>query len=98
MDEFDAWEALTACRILDHALECCEASDNAAIVEKAALAGIETALGEWPSDPEEQKDAWYEASAQKELARQLALLQKIATISGFDGISVQALRSGLALW
>jgi uncharacterized protein YjaG (DUF416 family) len=94
-DQLPAWRALQACLILGYALECCEEPENAAIATKAALAGFEAAVGDWPSDPAGQRRAWRKVAAREEFAKQSALLQAVGSIARFDEQTIATLRGGL---
>jgi uncharacterized protein YjaG (DUF416 family) len=97
-EEFDgrpAWRALQACLILSHALECLENTDNLAGATRVALAGLEAAVGDWPSDVSGQRRAWKKVAAREEFAKQSALLEQVGTIAQFDAASIAQLRRGL---
>jgi uncharacterized protein YjaG (DUF416 family) len=91
-DDLKAWQALIACQILDRALECCVAEENTETAVKAGLAAFEATGTKWPSDSSGQKRAWKRAKVQAELAKQLALLEQIGSISSFDDKAIEALR------
>jgi Protein of unknown function (DUF416) len=95
MDDFDAYDALLTCEILDLALECCHTEDTVGIAAKAAVAGMEAAVQDWPLDPTAQLRVWRQIGARKELGKQLALVEKIGSIKHFESRTIQDLRSGL---
>jgi hypothetical protein len=96
MDDFDAYEALAACTILDDALECCAQPENLAPAVRAALTGFEAAAPEWGFDPQAQPRLWRHVAARKELRKQLKLIQRIGATDRFDDQTIAALRSDLA--
>jgi len=95
MDDFDAYDALLTCEILDLALECCHTDDSVGIAAKAAIAGMEAAVQDWPLDPKAQLRVWRQIGARKEIGKQLALVEKIGSIEQFDSRTIQDLRKGL---
>jgi hypothetical protein len=96
MDDFDAYEALAACTILDDALECCSKTDNLAPAVRAALSGFEAAVPSWEFDPDAQPRLWRRVAARKELRKQLKLVERIGAIARFDDGTIAALRRDMA--
>jgi uncharacterized protein YjaG (DUF416 family) len=96
-DGLSAWSALQACVLLGLALECCQQAENVAPATKAVTAAFAAALGDWPSDPAGQQRAWKKVAAQKERAKQTALLEGIGPLVQFDDQAVAQLRSQLGL-
>jgi hypothetical protein len=92
MDDFDAWEAMNACRILDHALECCETEGSERAAFSAAQAGFEAAVPDWPLAAADQRRVWQQASTQQEISKQMALLGTIGASARFHGETVEAMR------
>jgi uncharacterized protein YjaG (DUF416 family) len=91
-DDLKAWKALTACMILDHALECCVSEDDAVAVKAVRSAFDAVARQGWPSEPAAQPRAWRRAAARDEFTKQRALLEEIGPTLRFDEKSVEALR------
>lgn len=91
-DDLDAWKALTACRILDHALEGSGSADNRAIAVKATLAAFDAVVSDWPTEPAMQAQVWQQPEVQDELTQQRALLDEIGSRTRIDAKAVNALR------
>jgi uncharacterized protein YjaG (DUF416 family) len=94
-DGLPAWRALQACLILGHALRGLESPDDVTSATRAALAGFEAAIGDWPSDISGQRRAWKKVPAQEEFRKQSALLEQIGSMSQFDDPGNTQLRRGL---
>jgi uncharacterized protein YjaG (DUF416 family) len=94
-DQRSAWRALQACVILGHALECCRTLESAGAVARAALAGFQAALGDYPSDHAGQRRAWKRVAAREEFDKQSVLLEAIGSIERFDDQIIAGLRSDL---
>jgi uncharacterized protein YjaG (DUF416 family) len=92
MDDCDAWKAMNACRILDHALECCETEGSEWAAFSVAQAGFEAAVPDWPLAAADQRRVWQQASTQQEISKQMALLGTIGASVRFDHETVEALR------
>ena len=95
MDDFDAYEALAACIILNEALEACGSSEHTAPVVRAALSGFEAAVENWAFNPEEQPRLWKKIAARNELKKQLKLIERISAITQFDPSNVAMLRRSI---
>jgi uncharacterized protein YjaG (DUF416 family) len=96
MDDFDAYEALAACTMLDDALECCAQPDNLAPAVRAAHSGFEAAASEWGFDPQAQPRLWRQIAARKELRKQLKLIERIGATAQLDDRTIAALRRDMA--
>lgn len=95
MDDFDAYEALAACCVLNEALNCCKKEDNAGATVMAALSGFEAAVPDWAFDPKEQPKLWKKIAARKELRKQLKLVEEIGSMTQFDGPELKKFRRRL---
>jgi hypothetical protein len=71
-------------------------ADNGVIATKAALAGLEAAAGDWPSDLGDRKRAWRRVGVQKEYSKQAALLDTIDATPFYDDQTITKLREDLA--
>jgi uncharacterized protein YjaG (DUF416 family) len=94
-DQLSAWRALQACVILGLALKCCQETDNAATVRKAAVAAFEAVIGDYPSGPAAQRRAWRKVAVQEEFARQSALRDAIGPVLHLDDQTIAMVRSDL---
>src|SRR5262249_16503187 len=81
MDEFDAYEAIGGCGIVGEALECCATPNNAVPAVRAALSGLEAAVRHWAFDPEKEPRLWKRIAAQRELKKQLKLVEQIGAVA-----------------
>jgi len=100
-EAFDAPQALTACELLDDALECCAKVKNldpavgAAMAACSCLAMMAQGPGYRGDDLEEEERLWNEPAVGEEITWQLSLLEKVDKTRQFDHNSVEALRSSL---
>lgn len=92
MDDFDAPEALAVTAIVSYALECVERSGSTTSAVWAMLSGFEAVSPDCLSSPDENPGFWKKASVRKELAKQLNLVQRVATTPRFDRETIDALR------
>jgi uncharacterized protein YjaG (DUF416 family) len=95
LDDFDAYEAMTACVMISEALECCGTADNTLFAVRAALGGLDAAAPEWVLGPEEQPRLWRRIAVRKELNKQLEVAKLIGAIARFDDRSLKTLREAL---
>jgi uncharacterized protein YjaG (DUF416 family) len=99
MDEFDAWQALCACQILDQTLDCCSRTDPNEVMElvkKAACAAHDAAAQEEPDDdPESKRRTWRQPAVQSEFANFYSLAQRVYWLQRPDGSAVDAFRRSL---
>ena len=99
MDEFDAWQALCACQMLDQTLDCCSRTDPNEVIDlvkKAACAAYDAAAQEEPDDdPESKKRTWRLPGVQREFAHFYQLAQRVYWLIQPDGPAVDALRTSL---
>jgi uncharacterized protein YjaG (DUF416 family) len=97
-EDFDgiaALRALLACQMLGQALECCQKTDNTAIVLRVVRSAVEAVLGDFPSDLAGQRRAWQRSAVQEEVRKQSALREAVGAIVRFDDQTIASLRSGL---
>ena len=91
-DERDAWKALTACRLLAGALDCCVKAESVAIATKSAMAGFEAAVGDWPAEGPGQRRTWKKPAVSDEFVKQTALQDAVGSITEFDAAAIASLR------
>lgn len=95
MDDFDDIAALAACVMLSEALGCCRKADNKIPAMQAVISGFEAVAPDWEMDPEELSRLWRQIVVQRELKKQLKLIEQIEAIMHFDDATIQALRRRL---
>ena len=97
-EEFDAPEALTACELIDRALECCQKADNLGYAVSAAIAGCTcyAMMAQGPGysgmDAEEDEQLWQSPAVRREIGEQVRLLGEVGAFSRFDEQSAAELR------
>ena len=92
MDDFDDIAALAACVMLSEALECCGTADNVVPAMQAIISGFEAVAPDWEMDPNERPRLWGQIRVQREIKKQLKLIELIEAITHFDDATIQALR------
>jgi len=102
LDEFDAWDALTSCMILDLTLEGCgeasaeEASDLAERVAVAAYDAVAQDETCDANDPEYKKRTWRQPAVQREIGQQMRVFQAVYWLPQSNASQVDALRKNIA--
>lgn len=98
MDDFDAATApaaLATCVMLREALQCCTSTQNRGIVMQALLSGFEAVSPSWEDDEAEETRRWRSGVVQRELKKQLKLIEQIGAVTHFDRAALHALRKTL---
>jgi hypothetical protein len=92
-DDFEAPEALAAAAIVKYAVDCAEERPSAVSAVWCVLSAYEAVSPECLSFPDEDPNFWKKAAVKKELQKQLALVETIGSMAGFDQGSIDRLRA-----
>lgn len=95
MDEFDAFDAMTACQLVGLAIESCASQANWQAVTEAAAAAY-TAVAEpvdgYPQDPNGNRAMWRQPAVRTEIGQQFRLMQQVAVVPVITQSVAAALR------
>jgi len=95
MDEFDAWDAMTACQLVGLAIETCRPGSSWQAVTEAAGAAY-TAVAEpmdgYSQNPKANRAMWQQPAVRTEIGRQFRLMQQVAAMPVLNESTVEALR------
>jgi uncharacterized protein YjaG (DUF416 family) len=95
MDEFDAFDAMTACQLLGLAIESCAPGAKWQAVTEAAAAAY-TAVAEpvdgYPLDLNANRAMWHQPAVRSEIGHQFRLMQQVAAVPVINQSVAAALR------
>ena len=95
MDDFDAYEALCACVMIQYAIGCCTEKDNNASALMAVLSGLEAVQPDLLEGDEIPAKLWKQPAIHMEINRQLRLVEYIQSL-GNAKIDYRVIQSFLA--
>lgn len=94
-DDFDAWDATTACHLAGLALDGCAADTRCESVAEAVGAtydAVAEAAPRFPTDPNANRAMWRQPAVRAEIGSQFALIRMLTSCSAFDPQIIDALR------
>jgi uncharacterized protein YjaG (DUF416 family) len=94
-DDFDAWDATTACHLSGLALDGCCADTRCQSVAEAVGATYDAVLEAvpgYPTDPNANRKIWRQPAVRAEIGSQFALMRMLASCNAFTPQIIAALQ------